>query len=333
MLTLTPKGLYCPAGDFYIDPKRRVDHAVITHAHSDHARRGSSMYYCVHSGVDLLRTRIGAVKVKTYSFGERFEINGVSLSLHPAGHILGSSQVRIEHGGEVWVASGDYKRDEDPTCEPFESVACDVFVTEATFGTPAFTWEKGQDLGLQIFEWWSRNRQRGVNSVLFAYSLGKAQRVLGVLQKHTRNPVHCDPLVSEMNRHYRAQGIALAPTICLSQVTETQPLKGELFLVPQSFLKSSQSHLLGPRYETAFASGWMAGGQRGFGGGYDHGFVMSDHADWNDLLRTIKETGARRVYVQHRGEGALVKHLRQLGVEAFPESDLIGGRQEQLTLF
>lgn len=329
MLTLAPQGLYHPAGDFYIDPKRGVDHAVITHAHSDHARRGSKLYYCETSGEDLLRVRLGQnIKVKTYSYGEKFQINGVTLSFHPAGHILGSAQVRIEYGGEVWVASGDYKRDQDPTCAPFEPVPCDVFVTEATFGTPSFQWKKEEDLGRQIFEWWSSNAKRGVNSVLFAYSLGKAQRVLGVLHPHTSRPVHCAPAVTEMNVCYKRQNIPLAPTVCLSKVDSTRPLEGELFLVPQSFLKSEQSYLVGPRYETAFASGWMSGGRQGFGS-YDRGFVMSDHADWNDLVRTIVETGARRVYVQHRN-GALVKHLRQLGLSAFPEEDLRGGRQEQL---
>lgn len=334
MLTLTAKGLYCPAGDFHIDPKSGVNHAVVTHAHSDHARRGSRNYYCAASGEQLLRARLGQnIVVHPQQFRQPFEINGVKLSLHPAGHILGSAQVRIEYGGEVWVASGDYKRDADPTCEPFESVPCDVFVTEATFGTPSFVWSKGQDLGIQIHDWWMHNRERGTNSVLFAYSLGKAQRVLGVLHPHTHRPIYCDPAVTPLTACYREQGIALAPTICLSQVAADQRLRGELFLVPQSFLKSAQRPLLGSHFETAFASGWMAGGGRGFGGGYDHGFVMSDHADWNDLVRTVLETGARRVYVQHRGNGALVKHLRQLGLSAFPEDELRGGRQEQLSLF
>jgi putative mRNA 3-end processing factor len=333
MLIRTRIGLYCPAGDFYIDPSRGVARAVITHAHSDHARRGSRLYYCVPSGEDLLRARVGQhIEVETHAFGERFNIGGVEVSFHPAGHILGSSQVRLARNGEVWVASGDYKRDPDPTCEPFEPVACDVFVTEATFGTPAYQWNKGQDLGRQIADWWHANAERGVNSVLFAYSLGKAQRVLGVLQPHAQRPIHCDPAVSELNECYISQGVRLAPTRCLSGVESAQPLSGELFLVPQAFLKSAQARLLGPRYVTAFASGWMAQGSR-FGGGYDHGFVMSDHADWNDLVRTVLETGARRVYVQHRGQGALVKHLRTLGLRAFPESELNEGTLEQLSFF
>lgn len=333
MLTLTKKGLYCPAGDFYIDPSGKVDHAVITHAHSDHARCGSAKYYCVSSGAGLLRARVGqSISLKTAEYRERFQINGVTLSFHSAGHILGSAQVRMELNGEVWVASGDYKRDVDPTCEPFEPVECDVFVTEATFGAPSFVWQRGEDLGQQIADWWSQNSERGINSVLFAYSLGKAQRVLGVLEPFAHRPVYCAPSVTELNSCYQAEGIRLAPTVCLSEVTSNEPLQGELFLVPQSFLKSSQARLLGGRYQTAFASGWMSG-SRGFGGHYDRGFVMSDHADWNDLIRTIQESRAKRIYVQHRGKGALVNHLRSMGLRAFPESDLQAGNMEQLSFF
>lgn len=332
MLVSTKLGLFCRPGDFYIDPSRGVDRAVITHAHSDHARRGSKQYFCVRSGESLLRARIGQnIRVNTFAFRESFEINGVKVSFHPAGHILGSSQVRLEYAGEVWVASGDYKRDQDPTCEPFESVTCDVFVTEATFGTPMYVWPKDLDLGQQIHDWWRTNAEHGVNSVLFAYSLGKAQRVLGVLAPHAERPVHCDPSVSELNQCYRDQGVRLAPTRCLSEVSPDETLRGELFLVPQSFLRGPQARLLGGRYKTAFASGWMAGG-RGFSS-YDKGFVMSDHADWNDLVRTIQESGAQRVYVQHRGQGALVKHLRSLGLAAFPEEELKPGEMTQLSLF
>lgn len=334
MLKLTKQGLYCPSGDFYIDPSRGVDTAVITHAHSDHARRGSRSYLTAASGVSLLKARLGQnIPVRGYEFGDKFQIGPVKVSLHPAGHILGSAQVRMEYGGEVWVASGDYKRDFDPTCEPFQPVACDVFITEATFGTPSFAWPKKANLGRQIHEWWTANAERGVNSVLFAYSLGKAQRVLGVLYSETTDPIYCDPAVTELTNCYRDQGIDLAETICLSEVHDSKPLEGALFLVPQSFLKSERAEkLLGPRFETAFASGWMAS-NRGYGMNYDHGFVMSDHADFKDLVATVQETGARRVYVQHRGNGALVKHLKALGIDARPEDDLLGGSMEQLTLF
>lgn len=346
MLESSRKGLFCRVGGFHIDPMGAAEHAVITHAHSDHARRGSQQYYTTRSGAELLRARIGKnIRLTTFEFGEKFRLGSVELSFHPAGHILGSAQVRMqrltsgsgEAFGDVWVASGDYKRDADPTCEPFESVPCDVFVTEATFGTPGYQWPKGVDLGKQIFDWWSENRELGRNSVLFAYSLGKAQRVLGVLAAYANlvnRVVHCHPAMSQLNECYRAQGILLANTICLSQIDAEKSLRGDLILVPQAFIKSDQAKILGDDFETAFASGWMAKSRGGYGtGGFDTGFVMSDHADWNDLLRTIQETGAKRVYVQHRGQGALVKHLRSLGLLAFPESALIPDNVHQLSLF
>jgi putative mRNA 3-end processing factor len=335
MLVLTEKGLFCNRGNFYIDPRGRVDHAVITHAHSDHARRGSQQYYTVASGASLLKARLGKnINVKSFSYGEIFQLNDIKISFHPAGHILGSSQVRMEFGGKVWVASGDYKRDPDPTCEPFEVVPCDVFITEATFGTPTYSWKKDVDLGREIFEWWQENAMRNVHSVLFAYSLGKAQRILGVLQPHAKRPIYCHPAASVLNECYRSQGVALAETRCLSTVEIGEKLTGELFLVPQSFLQGEQAELLGDKFETAFASGWMAKNNYGFGSeGYDRGFVMSDHADWNDLVKTVKETQAKRVYVQHRGKGALVRHLRAIGLEAFPDTDLIPKHPDQLALF
>lgn len=330
MLTLTKKGLYCRAGNFYIDPNGAVENAVVTHAHSDHARRGSEKYYCALPGLSLLKVRLGQkIKVIGFEYGHEFEINSVKISFHPAGHILGSAQVRLEHNGEIWVASGDYKREADPTCEAFESVPCDVFVTEATFGTPAYRWPKGENLGQQIFEWWNTNAARGINSVLFAYSLGKAQRVLGVLKPFARKPIYCDTPVGPLTACYREQGIALAETICLSQIRSQTSLSGELFLVPQSFLKTEKAKILGPHFETAFASGWMAKGSHG----YSKGFVMSDHADWEDLVRTVRETGAKKVFVQHRGKGALVRHLRNLGLQAFPDTDLFVEESNQLELF
>lgn len=331
MLTLTTKGLYCRLGDFYIDPSRAVARAVITHAHSDHARRGSKEYFCVNSGEALLKTRLGQnIKTTTFKYGEKFKMGEVTLSFHPAGHILGSSQVRIEHFGEVWVASGDYKRDSDPTCEPFEVVPCDTFVTEATFGTPSFTWNKQADIGREIFEWWQSNAKQNRNSVLFAYSLGKAQRVLGLLEPFADKPIICHSAATPLTNCYVAHGIKLAATTCLSSIDKTKNFTGELFLVPQAFLKSDDAHILGEHFQTAFASGWMA---NDYNSSYDRGFLLSDHADWNDLVRTVQETGAKTVYVQHRGNGALVKYLNKLGIRAFPDTALMKPSIEQLELF
>lgn len=331
MLSLTNQGLFCAAGNFYIDPKGAVENAVVTHSHSDHARRGAKQYFTAASGVSLLRARLGQkISVRGIPFGEAFFLGPVKVSLHPAGHILGSAQVRMEWRGEVWVASGDYKRDADPTAEPFESVACDVFLTEATFGTPAYRWKK-ESLGPAIFAWWQKNQQEGFNSVIYAYSLGKTQRLLGELAGLAEKPIYCAPAATPLIECYRQEGVKLAPTICLSEVEAASKLEGELVLAPQSFLKSPLAGVLGP-YRTAFASGWMAKGSHG----YDHGFILSDHADWDDLLRTIAESGAKRVYVQHRGSGALVRHLRSLGIEAFPEEVLAAPpltRHAQMKLF
>lgn len=334
MLVHTKRGLYCEAGDFFIDPSGACARAVLTHAHSDHARRGAKQYYAESSGIDLVRSRLGKyISIQGIPYRERFQIGPVTLSFHPAGHILGSSQVRLEYENEVWVASGDYKREPDPTCAPFEVVPCDVFVSEATFGTPAFRWDHSKDLGREIFDWWEANARDGYHSVLFAYSLGKAQRVLGVLEPHANRPVLCDPASTELTSCYRAQGVKLAPTRCLGTLEDTEKIReklsGELFLVPQSFLRSDRAHLLGSKYRTAFASGWMAGGHQGL----DHGFLMSDHADWDDLIRTVQESRSKRVYIQHRGKGALVKHLKSLGLDAYPVEELTKRAPEQLSLF
>lgn len=332
MLELRRQGLYCEAGDFYVDPKGAVERAVVTHAHSDHARRGAKRYYTARSGAALVRARLGNVSVEPREFGEVFRLGAVSVSFHPAGHILGSAQVRLERAGEVWVVSGDYKRAMDPTCEPFETVRCDVFVTEATFGTPAYVWDETKEVGREIFDWWEANREAGRAAVLCAYSLGKTQRVLGLLRAHTDRAAWLDPAAAALTEAYRAEGVPLLPTRCLSLLGARETLAGELVVAPASFLSSPWSARLG-EFETACASGWMAEGSFGRGDAYDRGFVLSDHADWPALLRTVRETGARKVYVQHRGRGALVRELRSRGIAAFPESELAKTPCAQLSLF
>ena len=322
LIIWTAKGLYCAAGDFYIDPHRAVDLAIITHAHSDHARRGSKKYICVRSGEGLLKSRLGQkIEVETYEYGETFYLNNVKVSMHSAGHILGSAQVRVEYKGEVWVASGDYKRDADPSCDPFENVKCDTFITEATFGTPKFVWQKNLEHGRMIHEWWSNNEKRGLNSILFGYSLGKAQRILAELHPHAHKPVLIHNTIHDLNECYRRENRKLADTVLLmdkiKELIFDQRLQGELILAPPSILSEGWIHHLG-NYSKAFASGWMQGGWRN---NYDKGFVMSDHADWNDLNLTIKETGAKKVYVQHR-DGALIRHLKLQGIQAYAIDEL-----------
>jgi putative mRNA 3-end processing factor len=282
-------------------------------------------YLCEKSGVGLLKARLGPkINTQAVAYGEKMRIGGVWVSLHSAGHILGSAQVRVERGREVWVASGDYKRDLDPSCAPFESVACDTFITEATFGTPQFTWEKNQPYGQMIAEWWQKNADQGRNSVLFGYSLGKAQRILAELLPYAKRPVWVHESIAVLTECYRKEGVALAETLVLKPESPRRPFRGELLLVPPSALREEWAARLGD-FQTAFASGWMQGAGGGRGSfnfrGYDHGFVMSDHADWNDLNQTIVETGASRVFVQHRS-GALVRHLKQKGLEAYPIKEL-----------
>jgi putative mRNA 3-end processing factor len=348
LVAWTDKGLYCEAGNFYVDPHRAVENAVVTHAHSDHARRGSRHYWCEVSGLGLLHARLGKkIEATGLGFGEPLRFGDVTVSLHSAGHILGSAQVRIQRGSEVWVCSGDYKRDPDPSCEPFEVVPCDTFITEATFGTPKFSWNKSATHGEDIASWWRSNRQKGFSSVVAGYSLGKGQRILAELHGRVDRPVLIHSTMEECTQVYREVGRALAETRLLDHAIEDamerdEPLTGELILAPPSVLSGEWAEWIGP-YRSAFASGWMQGhgsasSRAGWGrGSYDHGFVMSDHADWPDLNRTIRETGASRVFVQHRN-GALIRHLRECGIEAYASDDLVPERyarlpQKTLSLF
>ena len=266
----TSQGLYCEEGGFYIDPMPSraratlppLDLAIITHAHSDHARRGSARYLCEQSGLGLLRSRLGKVEASGIPYREPIQLGGVSVGFHSAGHILGSAQIRVQRGNEVWVASGDYKRDSDPSCEPFEVVKCDTFITEATFGTHKFAWPKAQQFGKQIIDWWKQNTDAGYNTVVFGYSLGKAQRILAELAPFAEKPVLIHSSVSALTECYRLEGRVLAPTLDLAQEAAARELQGEIVLAPPSALKETWAPALG-KYKTAFASGWMQGTGRG----------------------------------------------------------------------
>ncbi len=337
LIEWTEKGLYCSAGKFYVDPQRVVETAVVTHAHSDHARRGCQRYYCTETGLPLLKSRLGkSIDAHALPFGKEIFIGKVKVSLHPAGHILGSAQVRIEFENDVWVISGDYKREPDPSCEPFEIVKCNTFITEATFGTPKYQWPKNSNHGKEIYDWWKANSARGMNSILFGYSLGKAQRILAELHPYADRPILIHKTISELTQCYRNEGIPLAPTLSLETHLESGPIKEELILAPPSILKTELSSL--GEYQTAFASGWIQENSLYHKTFYDHGFIMSDHADWNDLNRTIEETKAKRVFVLHRSHGALVRHLRKKGIDAHPIESLTRKRffemdSQNLSLF
>jgi putative mRNA 3-end processing factor len=309
-----PEGLYCAAGDFYIDPWRPVDKAVITHAHADHARTGSTRYISAAPGEGILRSRLGRIDLHSLAYGESLRVNDVQLSLHPAGHVLGSAQVRIEHKGEVWVISGDYKVEPDPTCAAFEPVPCHTFVTESTFGLPVYKWVSSVELFADINAWWAGNAVQGRASVLFCYSFGKAQRVLAGVDSSI-GPIVTHGAVEPLNRVYRDAGVALPLTRLVSEVADKTDFSKSLVIAPPSAAGSPWMKRFGD-YSDAFASGWMLirGARRRRA--VDKGFVMSDHADWPGLNSAIKACGASTVYVTHGYVAVMVRWLQEQGLQA-----------------
>jgi len=315
-------------GDFYVDPWRPVGRAVITHAHSDHACAGCEAYLAVRPGERLLRARIGdEPPIQTLDYNESVHLSGVRVSFHPAGHILGSAQVRLEYGGEVWVVSGDYKIEPDPTCAPFEPVACQTFVTESTFGLPIYRWRPRGEVLAEIQDWWLANQQAGKASVLFAYSLGKAQRVLAGLDA-SAGPIYTHGAVENFCRLYRDSGVKLAPTVHVGSAPAGTDWTRALILAPPSAKGSPWMRRFGP-LSTGFVSGWMRirGARRRRS--LDRGFVLSDHADWPGLMSAIKATGADRVWVTHGYRAPMVEWLKQQGLEALPVETQFAGDQDE----
>ncbi len=308
------EGLYCPAGDFYIDPWRAVDRAVITHAHADHARTGHGHYLAAAPAEGVLRARLGPITLQTLAYGERIVHHGVTVSLHPAGHVLGSAQVRLAHGGQVWVASGDYKVAADTTCAPFEPVRCDVFITESTFGLPIYRWRSDAEVFADINAWWQANVAAGRASVLLCYSFGKAQRILSGIDASIA-PIVVHGAVAPLNQAYRAAGVALPATLTVSEVADKSDFKRALVLCPPGAAAGPWIKRFGD-HSNAFASGWMQlrGARRR--GGYDRGFVLSDHADWPGLLHAIGATGAQRIIVTHGNVPVMVRYLAGQGLQA-----------------
>ena len=315
LLELRPEGLYCPAGDFHIDPWRPVPRAVITHGHSDHARSGMGHYHALDSSAPILRWRLGKVPLSEHAPGKPFDLGGVRVSLHPAGHVLGSAQVRIERGNRVWVASGDYKRQPDPTCAGFEVVPCDVFVTESTFALPVYRWPDTAEVAREILAWQAECARRGVAAVLLCYALGKAQRLLAELGRLGADRLWLHGAIQTGVEVYRQAGVPLPPTRAVSDIDKTENAAGALVLAPPSaagspWLKRFRGAQLG------FASGWMRirGNRRRRG--FERGFVVSDHADWPALLQTMADSRARRIIATHGDPTALIRMLREQGLQA-----------------
>ena len=331
LLETTERGLYCATGDFYIDPWMPVERAVITHAHGDHARWGSQRYLCSNEGARVLRTRIGPdAIIEGVEFGTPVDINGVRVSLHPAGHILGSAQIRVEHRGEVWVVSGDYKTERDPTCTPFEAVRCHTFVTESTFGLPIYRWSPEREVFADIAAWWRGNVAAGRASIVFAYALGKAQRLLAGLVDESIGPIFTHGAVERLNADYRAGGVRLPETTYAGIAPRGQSYAGALIVAPPSAAGSSWLRRFGPA-STAFASGWMRirGARRRRS--LDRGFPLSDHVDWPALLGAIDATGASRVLVTHGSREPIVRWLREHAIEAHAVASRWEGEPETET--
>lgn len=329
LIIATDCGLYCPAGDFHIDPSRGVPRAVITHAHADHARSGSQHYWCAAPGLGLTRERIGrGPGITSVAYGQPFELGSARISLHPAGHVLGSAQVRIEVDREVWVVSGDYKREADPTCAAFEPLRCDVFITEATFATPAYRWPDPTEVARDIFDWWQIAKRDGQCALLCAYALGKAQRILAELARLTDETVYLHAAITPLVKLYRQAGVAMLPTQAVSDQPKFFDWKGRLVLAPPGTAGTPWIKRFRP-CSTGFASGWMGvkGARRRE---WDRGFILSDHADWNGLLRSIEQTGARRVLAMHGHTDTLIDALRARGIDASELRGFDAGSQRGL---
>jgi putative mRNA 3-end processing factor len=320
LIVLRPEGLYCPPGEFFIDPWRPVARAVITHAHADHARPGHGAYLASAVSDAVLRARLGAdIALQGLAYAEMVTLGaGVRVSLHPAGHVLGSAQVRVEHRGRVWVASGDYfvsgvDGDVNATCTPFEPVRCDCFITESTFGLPIYRWRAQREVLAEINAWWQANADAGRASLLLGYSFGKAQRLLAGLDPAI-GPIVVHGAVQPLNDAYRAAGVALPATRTIDELPRAE-LRRAIAIAPPAVQGSAWARRLGEAGD-AFASGWMQlrGARRRQG--VDRGFVLSDHADWPGLQRAIAATGAERVIVTHGYEAVMVRWLAQQGLRA-----------------
>ena len=329
VLRVDDRGLYCPAGNFHIDPWHPVERAVITHAHGDHARPGSTSYLCAEPGRLPLVLRVGE-RVQTLAYGQQLKINDALVSLHPAGHVLGSAQIRVEVGGDVWVASGDYKRQQDPTCDPFEIVQCRVFITESTFGLPVYRWDPPADVIQEIVDWWKKNAEADRPSILLSYVMGKTQRIMTSLAALTDSNVglFAHGALQQMNEAYRASSVYLPKAPNPLDMGNGYDFSKALIIAPPS-VAGTPWMLRFKHGVSGRASGWMRIRGRRRRLALDRGFVLSDHADWPALLRTIFETNAERVLVTHGSSEVLARYLSERGLAAEPLGVDRWGEQEE----
>lgn len=328
LLEFTDEGIFCKQAGVYIDPWKPVDKAILTHAHSDHARWGSQFYLCHFDSVPLVKLRLGDVHVDGLGYGETIHINGIKISLHPAGHIIGSAQVRLEKDGEVWAVSGDYKLEDDGVSKSYENVKCDVFVTESTFGLPVYRWKPQQIIYNEINEWWRQNAGEGKTSVLFGYALGKAQRLLQNVD-HSIGPVLTHGAIDNINVALISAGIKLKPSRRITPDLPKDIFRNSLVLAPPSTINSPWMKRLHP-YSTAIASGWMTlrGPRRRRS--VDRGFALSDHADWNGLNKAVKESGADRIVITHGYRNTFARWLSENNFDARVENTMFEGELSEI---
>ena len=315
LLEFTEEGIYCPPADVYIDPWRPVNKALITHGHADHSRWGNKQYLFTKTAEPVIRYRLGNIKAETVDFGEVCTINGVKFSFHPAGHIVGSAQIRVEHKGEVWVVSGDYKLEDDGLAEAFEPVKCHTFITESTFGLPVYRWKPQETVFAGINDWWRSNQAAGKTSVIGVYALGKAQRVLAGLDSSIGS-IFTHGAIENTNRVMRKQGLSLPPTTKVSREYKAKDMEGAMVLATPSATSSNWMRRF-KQVSVGIASGWMAlrGTRRRRAA--DRGFVLSDHADWTGLNEAISATEAEQVIVTHGYTNLFARWLRdERGIDA-----------------
>jgi len=326
LIEFTDKGLYCAPGKFYIDPWQPVEKAVITHAHSDHARGGSQAYLCHRDTLPLLQLRLGPNNYQTVEWNEKIWLNEVTVSLHPAGHIIGSSQIRVEHKGEVWVVSGDYKTEADGISGTFEPIRCNTFISESTFGLPIYNWKPQQAIFHDIQNWVRNNEVAGKTSVLIGYSLGKAQRVLKAVAPITNN-IFVHGAIWNVHETLIQAGHQLPAVQRITPDTPKEAFKNSIVLAPPSADGSPWMRRFAP-YSVGICSGWMQvrGNQRRRNA--DAGFALSDHADWNGLLQTVQATGAEKVYITHGFQSVFSRYLNELGIDAAEVKTEFGTEEE-----
>ncbi|MBD0331881.1 MAG: ligase-associated DNA damage response exonuclease [Chitinophagaceae bacterium] len=327
LIEFTDKGLCCPEGKFYIDPWQPVDKAIITHAHSDHARWGTNFYLCHHLTKPLLQLRLGDNIFQSIGWNEPVYINGVRVTLHPAGHIIGSSQIRIEYNGEIWVISGDYKTEDDGLSGQFEPIQCHTFITESTFGLPIYKWKKQSELFTNIQNWISKNQSEGITSVLIAYSLGKAQRLLPCIAE-VANKILAHGAVFNAHMALVNAGVKLPFLQRVSSDTPKELLKGNVIIAPPGAESSPWMKKFVP-YSIGICSGWMQVRGNVRRKNADAGFALSDHADWSGLLASVKATGAEKVFVTHGFQSVFSRYLNENGITAAEVQTEYGDDEEE----